>query len=219
MGLAERLKAARKAADLTVQELARAVRMSPSGIYDLERGTKKSTTKIATLAEALKVPPLWLETGAGSMGGAGTGGSPAIDHNNIDHVEGGERVPLISWIRAGEWEEASDPLEPGEAEEWLHCPRPCSDSTFALRVSGESMVSPGGRSYPDGCIIFVDPQKKTPANGARVVAKLAGSQEVTFKTIQVEGGRVWLKPLNPHYPPIFDEFEVVGTVVGTFMPE
>jgi SOS-response transcriptional repressor LexA len=126
------------------------------------------------------------------------------------------KVPLISWIRAGEWCEASDPFHPGDAERWLDCPVSHSKGTFALRVRGDSMTAPSGavRTYPEGCIIFVDPERLAPVNGDRVVACLEGSHEVTFKVYKNEDGRQWLMPLNPQHEPIREPFRVLGTVLG-----
>lgn len=126
------------------------------------------------------------------------------------------KVPLISWVRAGDFCEASDPFMPGDAERWMECPVAHSNATFALRVRGDSMTAPhgNGRTYPEGCIIFVDPDKRSPINGDRVVACLEGSSEVTFKTYKNEDGRQWLQPLNPTHEPIRAPFKVLGTVLG-----
>lgn len=78
------------------------------------------------------------------------------------------------------------------------------------------MTAPTGnsRTYPEGCIIFVDPEKRSPLNGDRVVACLDDSNEVTFKVYKNEDGRQWLQPLNPSHEPIRDRFKIVGTVLG-----
>lgn len=126
------------------------------------------------------------------------------------------KVPLISWVRAGSFCEAADPFVPGDAERWMDCPVNHSETTFALRVRGDSMTAPhgNGRTYPEGCIIFVDPEKRSPVNGDRIVACLDGSHEVTFKVYKNEDGRQWLQPLNPTHEPIRLPFKVLGTVLG-----
>lgn len=124
------------------------------------------------------------------------------------------RIPLISWVRAGEWSEAVDIYEPGYAERWLPHLKRNGDHTYALRVDGDSMTAPYGKSYPDGCIIFVDPMRRSPSSGDRIIAKLEGANQVTFKTYVEDAGRRWLKPLNPQHPPIMEPFRVLGTVIG-----
>jgi len=98
----------------------------------------------------------------------------------------------------------------------MDCPVIHSASTFALRVRGDSMTAPYGnsRTYPEGCIIFVDPERRTPTNGDRIVACLPDTNEVTFKVYKNEDGRQWLQPLNPAHEPIRAAFFVLGTVIG-----
>lgn len=125
-------------------------------------------------------------------------------------------VPLISWVRAGSWSDPNDEFQPGDAEDWLVCPRACTSSSYALRVRGDSMTAPLGspRSYPDGSIIFVDPERIDAVNGDRVIARLQETGEVTFKVYRSNGSKHWLQPLNAAHPNLVGEFEVIGTVVG-----
>lgn len=209
----ERLRAARKAAKLTQGALAKRVGMSQSNLSELENGEYPSSSFTAQLAEALGVRALWLADGRGPK-------HSGDSHENVTagpDVRG--RVPLISWVQAGAWSEAVDIFEPGYAEEWLPVLRNGSPHTYALRVQGDSMCAPHGRSYAGGCIIIVDPDQRSPASGQRVIAKLAGTNQVTFKVFVEEDGRRWLKPLNPMHPPIYDEFQVIGTVIAKYEPE
>lgn len=132
----------------------------------------------------------------------------------------GPLVPLISWVQAGDADGAIDLLEPGDAEDWLPCPVKHSDLTYALRVRGDSMTAPYGRSYPDGMLIFVDPEQRggvTPGN--RIIAKINGENAVTFKQLAEDGGRMFLKPLNPQYPAIFEPFSILGKVIYSAQEE
>lgn len=83
------------------------------------------------------------------------------------------------------------------------------------------MTAPLGaaRSYPEGVIIYVDFEQKSPINGQRIVAKTDGGNEVTFKVFKDEDGRRWLQPLNPMHQPIYEKFKVLGTVIGTWIEE
>jgi transcriptional regulator with XRE-family HTH domain len=66
MTLAERLKAARKAAKLTQTELAHKAGLRwQSLVGNVEAGEQDGTTHIAKFAKVLNVSPLWLETGEG----------------------------------------------------------------------------------------------------------------------------------------------------------
>lgn len=131
------------------------------------------------------------------------------------------KVPLISWVQAGAWCEAICNFEPYDSDDWISCPVPISQSGYALKVLGDSMTNPGpGRSYPTGCIIFVDPEAQT-NNGDRVVARVPRTNEVTFKVLDSDAGRVYLRPINPQYPiiDITEETQICGKVVGSFIPE
>lgn len=163
---------------------------------DPRKISERSARQIET---ALNISPGWLDK----------------NHQNVatgPEIQG--YVPLISTASAGDWSEAIDPHEPGYAEDWMPCPRKHGSNTYALRVSGDSMTAPYGKSYPNGCIIFVDPDKREPQSGDRIIAKLKDSNEVTFKAFQRDAGRTWLKPLNPQHPPVMDEFVVLGTIIG-----
>lgn len=133
-----------------------------------------------------------------------------------------EMVPLISWVTAGSWCESPDNHAPGDAEEWLPCPSRHSEKTYALRVVGDSMTSPnpGDRSYPNGTIIFVDPERAWEI-GSRVIVRLPNSSEVTFKTFTVDAGVPYLIPINPRYPtiPMPEGAHICGVVIGSYWPE
>ena len=144
------------------------------------------------------------------------------DESNVSGmVERFGKVPLISWVQAGAWCEAICNFEPYDADTWISCPVPISQSGYALKVLGDSMTNPGpGRSYPTGCIIFVDPETQA-NNGDRVVARVPRTNEVTFKVLDSDAGRVYLRPINPQYPiiDITEETQICGKVVGAFLPE
>lgn len=206
--IGERLKRLREAAGLTQDELAKRVGFkSQGGIGNIESGVRGYGAKIVDIARVLNTSPEYLRIEqSGTSARANTETGPDIRG----------KVPLISWVQAGEWCAAADPHLPGQADRWMDCPVSHSSSTFALRVRGDSMTAPHGnsRTYPEGCFIFVDPEKRTPDNGARVVACLTGTDEVTFKIYKNEDGRQWLQPLNPSHEPIRESFHILGTVLG-----
>lgn len=217
----QRLFDAREAAELTQDQAAKAVGMSQGTLAEAEISGKRSGYT-SQLAELYGVIPTWLATGKGPRKGLintylDSVAQPKVTEPHADYIPIKRFAPLISSVRAGTWDEAVDNFLPGEAEDWLPCPKNCSVNTYCLRVKGDSMTSPTGRSYPEGTIVFVDPEKKAPNSGDRIIAKLSGEPEVTFKVFIQESGKTWLKPLNPQYPPIFEEFKVLGTVIGAFI--
>lgn len=58
-------------------------------------------------------------------------------------------------------------------------------------------------------------------NGCKVIAKIPGSNEVTFTEYREDGGSRYLKPLNPQYPTIqIDEKTLIcGVIIGQFVEE
>lgn len=217
MALSDRINAALSGGKgLTQAGLARACGISRASVNAWVNGKTDSIDGkyLTTAAAYLGVSAHWLSTGEGPM--LPEAGEAPIHSNTAPGPEIRGKVPLISWVRAGEWCHAADPHLPGQADRWMDCPVSHSSSTFALRVRGDSMTAPHGssRSYPEGCFIFVDPEKRTPNNGDRVVACLTGTDEVTFKIYKNEDGRQWLQPLNPSHEPIREKFHIIGTVLG-----
>ena len=106
------------------------------------------------------------------------------------------KVPLISWVQAGAWCEAISNFEAYDSDLWLSCPVPISRSGYALKVMGDSMTNPGpGRSYPAGCIIFVDPESEA-NTGDRVIARISRTNEATFKILVEDAGRQFLRQIG-----------------------
>ena len=124
--------------------------------------------------------------------------------------------PVISWVRAGHWEDISDPFGPGEADRWEMPLYRSGDRSFWLQVDGDSMVADGGAapSFPDGTLIHCDPDIGAEP-GKYVIAKNVMSQKATFKKLTTDGMMLYLTPLNTRYPtmPIDSEnIRIIATV-------
>lgn len=211
MDIAETIKSRRQALRLTQQALADKIGVGQSAVQQWESGMSAPRRRhLPSVAEAL------------GMTVAELMGAPTAENTNA--LEGppiAGAVPLISWVQAGTWNETVDNHAPHDAETWLYATRQVSPRAFALRVRGDSMEAPHGRpTYPDGSIIIVDPDRSV-YNGARVVVRLEGQQESTFKVFVEDSGRRYLKPLNPRYPiiEVSSEATVCGVVVQTIMLE
>jgi len=178
------------------------------------------------------INPKWVETGEGTMfpSGAPTDGNvlastieePAQKwlSTNITHAPSRGRIPLISWVKAGSFSDVQDLFEPGQSDEWVDAYQSTpSRNAFALRVEGDSMTAPTGRSFPDGCTIIVDPNRG-PKPGDFVVAKDITAQRATFKQLTSDGLMSYLKPLNPAYPTQAidnERIRIVGVVIEWFV--
>lgn len=97
-----RIKQCRKAAKMSVAELARRSGIAPTTLYDLERGESRSTTKLHRIAAVLQVNVTWLETGKGNPE---TSGMPteATTLHGIAISEAGAHV-------GAEWDKLREPL-------------------------------------------------------------------------------------------------------------
>lgn len=162
----------------------------------------------------------WILTGHEPISGRLNVKEVNQDYNASQGPDTRGLVPVISWVQAGAWHEAEDHYMPGDGEQFLPCPASHGLRSYALRVEGDSMTATHGKTYPDGCIIYVDPdQAGGVTNGDRVIAKFNGEAKVTFKVFVEEAGSRFLKPLNPQYPVITDEFRIIGKVIGKWEPE
>ncbi len=166
------------------------------------------------IAKELNVNVDWLVNGIGNKYIKEVDAIYAVNKKDL--------VPLISYVQAGAWCCAIDNFMPGDAEMWMPCPSAHGPHTYALRVRGDSMTSPyiGMKTYPDGTIIYVDPEKEI-TNGCRVIAKLIDIDEVTFKEYREDAGKHLLKPLNPQYPiqEITENVIICGVIVGQYIFE
>ena len=215
--LAKRLKFARRRCGMNQEELSELSGVGQPVISKIERGAILKTTGLVALARALDCNPLWLEIGDDIPGEEN---GQRIKHGNVDPARAFTReVPVISWVQAGDWQDIADNFQPEDAERHLPIFKGHSSNTYALKVRGDSMTAPYGKSYPAGCYVIVDPVKRSPVNGDRIIAITPGSKDATFKVFKDEDGRKWLSPLNSTHPVINEPFEVLGTVIGKWEDE
>jgi SOS-response transcriptional repressor LexA len=104
------------------------------------------------------------------------------------------KVPLISWVRAGEPCETHDNFPPGIADDWLDCPVAHGPRTFCLEISGDSMDDGSADAYRDGEIIFVDPDAR--AEPGRDVVVRTPDNRATFKRLKHDQEGPYLLGLN-----------------------
>ncbi len=98
-----------------------------------------------------------------------------------------KRVPVISWVQAGNWKETYEGEYDNEFVETS------TKGEFALMVEGDSMES----EFREGDIIVVDPYRKQEHNDYVVVCN--AEYEATLKQLKKYGKARVLHPLNPKY--------------------
>lgn len=133
-----------------------------------------------------------------------------VDGVALPDEEQALRFPLVGKIAAGhpiEKYEQSDELN----LEDLFGPRVGQvNSSFALRVDGESMRDEG---ILDGDYVIVE-RRDSARNGERVVALLPDGQ-TTLKTFYREADHIRLQPANPAFEPIrVKDCQIQGVVLG-----
>lgn len=222
--IATRLKATRHEKNWSQDELAKKSGVSQGTIGNIESGARRAYGSLPRIAEALGVRNNWLRDGdlpkydfPPPLATNHTAQSPSAEYN-VTHTQPRGKVPLISWVQAGDFCDAVDPHPAGKDDEWLECPMRHSKNTYALLVRGSSMHNPmGDRSFAEGDIIFIDPDLQ-PQHRSLVICRLDGSNEATFKRLLIEGDSKLLEALNPSWPDriikIEDNATICGVVIG-----
>jgi repressor LexA len=121
---------------------------------------------------------------------------------------GAHQIALLGQVAAGL------PIEAIEGQDTITVPDEFvrRDSTFCLRVKGQSMVDEGIR---DGDYIIVE--SRDAANQGETVVALIGGEATVKKYFRENDGRVRLQPANPTMDPIYvdeENLHIRGVVVG-----
>ncbi|MDD1977146.1 LexA family protein [Pseudomonas tussilaginis] len=212
----ERIAKAIAASGKKKGEIATECGVANSAVTQWISGESKSLRpeNLYALAKATGFRAEWLAIGEG----------PEIDSPEPSNVapamqpKMSYRYPVISWVAAGAWAEAVEPFPPGFSDRYEISDYNSKGVAFWLEVKGDSMTSPVGTSITEGMMILVDTEAEA-ISGKLVVAKLSDSNEATFKKLVEDGGRRFLKPLNPAYPVEMcaENCRIVGVVVRAMM--
>lgn len=192
----DRVRARRVQLGLTQDQVAKLVSVSRVAITKWENGTTQPEGEnLFSLSKALNCDIEWLLYGK-------------TDHKQITepmslYATTARRVPLISWVRAGEWTDTCQAATLADCSDWVSTTASVSRSAFALTVRGDSMQRADGQSIPDGAKIIVEPQfDPDHIAGKVVVAMLDGGNEATVKELMIDGPSRYLVPWNIRYNPI-----------------
>lgn len=209
MSIASLIRNGRLRLGLTEQEFADQAGVSRSAVQQWERGeTAPRRKNQPAVAKVLGITVAQLMSGD----------DPAT--NAVSVAAGTTRIPLISYVQAGDLTAIMDDHAPGAAAEYLLTDLPVSKHTFALEIRGTSMLP----DFKEGDRVIIDPEVK-PQPGDFVAAKAVdahGHGEATFKKyrprgINEKGAEVFeLSPLNQDFPSMRSDItplEIIGTMV------
>lgn len=204
--LGDRIRSRRKELKLTQKDLATALKgVSHVAISQWESNTTKPNAEnILDLSTVLQCEISWLLRGNG-------------ESNVVSASIGMTKIPLISYIQAGQWTGIDDFRETCGDYEYILTDLDISDDAFALEIKGDSMTP----DFLEGDVVIIDPNE--PPHAGEFVAAINGNYEATFKKYRPLGevdnfGREHFEliALNPDYPKLStlkQEIRIIGTMV------
>lgn len=211
MTLSDRIKEAIAHSGKNQAQIAAETRKSPGAVSQWLDGRIKSlkADTANALERATGYRAAWLVTGRGPK--------MVSDLRNVESAPiGSHRIPLVSYVQAGEWKGHVEPYNAAADYESLLTDMDLSDVAFALEIKGDSMLP----EFKPGDRVIIDPEI-APQPGDFVVAK-NGNEEATFKKyrprgINERGETVFeLVPLNDDYPSMRSDvmqIAIIGTMV------
>lgn len=207
--LGKRIRSARDAKGLTIEDLAHSAGLTKDHLGKLERGEQKNPkfSTIEALAKALDIQPAELQYGIATE----TRGLPPSG----THVPKFYAVPLLTGtVSAGAFMQDFTNWE-GET---VAMPEKPKKSWVAWKVKGKSMEG-GNRPILDGDVVVLDTLIDTDSlkNQSAVIVRRNGDELTIKRFFRLKDGTIELRPQNPSFPTLVlqpgDEAKIVGKVV------
>ncbi|QHI17209.1 LexA family protein [Acinetobacter haemolyticus] len=177
------IKELRVAKNMSQAALAEKIGVATPNISRYEKGTQGiEFEKLPLLADALDIKLSELFAKA-------EGQSTEVSNTDI------YKVPVISWVQAGQWQEVFHDPHNLDNVEWIETSYRPRRYTYALKVVGDSM----NKKFPEGCYIIVEPEE-APYDKSFIIALLPDYTKATFKQLVDDESGKYLKPLNDSYP-------------------
>jgi SOS-response transcriptional repressor LexA len=168
--------------------------------------TKKIGEKMARhIEKSCRKPNGWLDTDRSSTS------EIAVSDDKTSKTEH-NRVPLIPW------EHLTD-TKARDLAILIPCPTDHGPNTFATHVKDNTMTAQYGRSYPEGSIIYIDPDRADMVKSGDRILALIEEKIPSFKLYGEADGERYLQSRNLQYPIITKAFDIIGLVIGTWIPE
>ena len=191
MSFGSKLRAARKAKQLTQKELAAKIKAAHNSISNWENDQNMpDPDTIQNLCWALDVEPNYFFSVDSSL---------SLPRNIIPLPEM-QRIPLLGSIACG-----SPILAEEHIEDYVDIPRNIH-ADFALTCKGDSMIN--ARIF-DGDIVYIR-QQDTVVNGEIAAVLIDG--EATLKRVRLFDDHISLEPENPMYKPLVYWGDEMNTV-------
>ncbi len=203
--LAERIKLVMKESGMTQVSLADKIGVKQQTVQSICSGRIKRSRYTHDIADKLGVNHDWLLSGDGDkwlQNDEGALINPPVKY-----------VPILRWEESAEWDELRNTPNALKNHTLLPVIGDVNPSSFALQVTGDSMLSDDSYSIPDGSIIIVDPVKE-PEHKSLVVVSIPETDDIILRLLSVEGSKRYLKASNTSYPDAVIEFPRNGKMLG-----
>ncbi len=196
MSMGQRIRWARKRSHMNQEDVARHLDVSRVSISNWECSyNEPDTSHLAEFSDLTGVSSDFL-----------------LLRSNHPDSTGDRMVPLLEWDNAKKWLNTAP--EQREPVPHVRFDGGLPTHPFALRVSGDAMADLGpGPGLPNGSLIMLDPDSE-PSVGDLVVATVnKKDSNLVFRQLLRDGGRWMLCPINPRYPIMPFEGDILGVVV------
>jgi phage repressor protein C with HTH and peptisase S24 domain len=229
MSIGSRIKQARKHSGLTQAQLASKTGLNQSTISDLEVGKSHGSSFVASMAAALGVDPLWLESGKGQMLQSVVISTPEDDHLTSGSPFLRDQIPvkireesslvqvkLVKLKLQAGYTGFQTQVEP-EDDSFQGIPLSVVDelhlnvaSLLAVRIRGQSMEP----MIFEGDIVVLDTSDRKPVSRECFAVNWDG--EACVKMLVKRNVEWYLHSVNPDFPPVnvrSGQCDIIGRVV------
>ena len=205
----EKIKKLRKSKGYTLQDVAKYVGVSITAVHQWEKGVPPKGIYLIKLCRLFDVEPSEITNNVQDL----------ILSKNIRSklLLDMPKVPVID-LKSVTTNSEKEINIMYTSNQHIVCPFEHSEKTFAFVVDNDYMVSPAGKSYPEGVVVFCDPVK-TANVGNNIIAFVYELNRCVFAKYTDMFGVKQLSPLNQRYPVITGDFTIVGPIICSYIPE